>query len=558
MSRLSNYLFFSKLVLFPLLLLAVTLALITLSFIHEIKSADISAVEFATIEARASYARDFAYRTWASMHGGVYVEINDRVKPNPYLEVPNREIYADGKVYTLINPAYMNRQVYELDTINLLKTKITSLKPLNPNNTPDEWEEKALKIFEDGVDEVVSVETIEDEDYLRLIKPFYVEESCLKCHGKQGYKIGQVRGGISISIPMSYYYDIAKTHSNGTLISHSAAFIFILLLYFWWYAIYRKQSLREATLKEKLVLQKNDLIEVNSELVRSKLKVEENEAFLKAALENSQAGIVIADMPDGEILFANKAGLLINDDKEYDDIEKYSDINKIVSSWQILHFDGTPYKSNEVPLTRAVLYGETNSKEFIIRRENYEDKFVWANVAPIIDKNGIQIAAINVFLDITELKKAQDHLKEKNQQLSELNKEYLHAKQLAEESERLKAAFLANISHEIRTPMNGIMGFLQLLKTTKSSDKFYTKYMDIITLSGDRLLTTINDIIQISRIESGQVSVVKEVVDISEFLKYLLDFFEPQAQKKGTNLTLISDFGKDENIITDVSKLDSI
>lgn len=547
-----------KLIIISILLLVVTELLIVLSFLWEIDSEKQSAIKYATIEAKASFARDVAYRTWASMHGGVYVEINDTVQPNPYLDVPNREIRSEDKEYTLINPAYMNRQVYELDSTNIIKTTITSLNPLNPNNAPDEWERDALTKIENGLQEIVSLEEKDNEDYLRLMKPFYVEKSCLKCHGKQGYELGQLRGGISISIPMSYYYDIVSIQKKETIISHATAFVFILLLYFWWYIIYRKQSNKQVKLQNELIKQKDALLEMNSELVSSKIKAQENEAFLKAALENSQAGIAIADMPDGNLLFVNNAGLLIRD-KDYEDIVKDVDVNDYVSSWKILHFDGSPFKPDEVPLARAVLYGETTSKEFIVRRDDNEDRFVWANAAPIIDNKGKQIAAIVVFLDITERKKAQDKLKEKNKQLALINNEYLQAKEKAEESERLKAAFLANMSHEIRTPMNGILGFIEVLRTTKLGEKDQEKYLEIIRKSGDRLLTTINDIIQISRIESGQVSISREAIAVKEFMNYFQEFFEPEARQNNTTLQIKCDCSnKDQIVYTDKNKLDSI
>ncbi len=547
-----------KLVLISVLLLVVTELLIVLSFFWEINNEKKSAIKFATIEARASFARDAAYRKWASMHGGVYVEINETIKPNPYLDVQNREIQTEEKEYTLVNPAYMNRQVYELDSSSNIKTTITSLNPINPINEPDEWEKDALTKIENGLHEVISLEESDNKEYLRLLKPFYVEESCLKCHAKQGYKLGQVRGGISITIPMSYFNSISKVQIKKTTISHITAFVFILLLYFWWYMIYRKQWNKQVKLQNELIKQKDTLLEINSELVSSKIKAEENEAFFKAALENSQAGIAIADMPNGNLLFVNNAGLLIRN-KDHEDIVKDIDINTYVSSWQILHFDGSPYKPDEVPLARAVLYGETTSKEFIVRRDNNEDRIVWANAAPIFDKNKKQIAAIVVFMDITERKKAQDKLKERNEQLAIINNEYLQAKEKAEESERLKAAFLANMSHEIRTPMNGIMGFIEVLQNAKPDSKQQERYLDIIKRSGDRLLTTINNIVQISRIESGQIAVIKEEINICKFMDYFQEFFKPEADTKGVEVLVKCVCNQNNKVIySDKNKLDSI
>lgn len=139
----------------------------------------------------------------------------------------------------------------------------------------------------------------------------------------------------------------------------------------------------------------------------------ESQAILKAAFENSPVGIVIADAPDGKLRFVNKAGLLIRDKSE-EELVKNIDIHNYVDSWKILHFDGTPYAEDEVPLARAVLYGETCSDEFVIRRDNFEDRFVLANATPIKDSNDIIKAGMVVFLDVTEKRQAEENIRNQN------------------------------------------------------------------------------------------------------------------------------------------------
>ena len=147
----------------------------------------------------------------------------------------------------------------------------------------------------------------------------------------------------------------------------------------------------------------------------------ESQAMLQAAFDNSQAGIAIADAPDGKLRYVNKAGLLIRDKSEEEIVENV-DYHKYVSSWNILHLDGTPYDEEEVPLARAVLYGEKVSEEFIIKRDNLEDKVVLANAGPIIDTNNNIIAGIVVFQDITERKNLEDSIKQKNRDMEESQK----------------------------------------------------------------------------------------------------------------------------------------
>jgi len=122
------------------------------------------------------------------------------------------------------------------------------------------------------------------------------------------------------------------------------------------------------------------------------------------------------------------------------------------------------------------------------------------------------------------------------------------AKEQAEESDRLKSAFLANMSHEIRTPMNGIMGFLDLMRNTNVTEKEHDLYFNMVKKSSERLLTTINDIIEISKIESGQTPVMQSIENVNEIMDYLHNTFAPNAEEKGLKLKL------SENVIRDKHK----
>jgi PAS domain S-box-containing protein len=166
----------------------------------------------ATID---SFQKDLVYRKWAALHGGVYVPTSDHAHPNPYLaNIPDRDVETtSGKKLTLINPAYMTRQVHELGMKEYgLIGHITSLNPLRPENAPDEWERKALLDFQNGSKDVWSVEQMGDRKYFRYMSPMLVESSCIKCHGHQGYKEGDLRGGISVSVPWDSFEAPLKTH----------------------------------------------------------------------------------------------------------------------------------------------------------------------------------------------------------------------------------------------------------------------------------------------------------------------------------------------------------
>jgi signal transduction histidine kinase len=150
-----------------------------------------------------------------------------------------------------------------------------------------------------------------------------------------------------------------------------------------------------------------------------------------------------------------------------------------------------------------------------------------------------------IMRDITSLKKTEEEL--------------IRAKERAEESDRLKSAFLANMSHEIRTPLNGILGFTELLNSSDLTDKEQDDYLEIIRKGGDRLLKIINDIIDISKIESGQMQVSISKTNITEQLHTIYSFFKPEADSK--KIVLINRNGspvEETEIATDAQKIYAI
>ena len=137
--------------------------------------------------------------------------------------------------------------------------------------------------------------------------------------------------------------------------------------------------------------------------------------------------------------------------------------------------------------------------------------------------------------------------------------ELIAAKERAEESDRLKSAFLSNMSHEIRTPMNGILGFINLLDNPDLSAAKKQEFTNIIQKSSDRLLTTINDLIDISKIEAGQVEVNGTETSINTLLAELHAFFTPEANSKGLTLTSLPTLSFDRaTVFTDSDKLHGI
>lgn len=215
-------------------------------FFYNIKKEKSKIKDLALEQAKASFNKDLAYRRWSAKLGGVYVAVSDSLKPNPYLKIENREILdTNGKVYTLVNPAYMTRMVHELAK-EQYKTKgsITSLNPINPQNAPDTWERNALLQFEKGTKEYFSIEKNNGKEYLRYIHAMYVEKPCLRCHEVQGYKIGDVRGAISVDIPIAPYLQIYKENKLVYILSYGAVYLISFLILYLSYKFLKSEVIK--------------------------------------------------------------------------------------------------------------------------------------------------------------------------------------------------------------------------------------------------------------------------------------------------------------------------
>ncbi len=186
--------------------------------------------------------------------------------------------------------------------------------------------------------------------------------------------------------------------------------------------------------------------------------------------------------------------------------------------------------------------------------------------APVYDSFGNIVGAITTVRDITERKEAEILLHKKSLESQQLNEELIKTnaelkkeKEHAEESDRLKTAFLANMSHEIRTPMNGILGFAELLKKPDLTDDKQQLYLGIIEKSGSRMLNIINDIIDISKIESGLMKTTISETNINKLIEFIYTFFKPEIENKGMELRFHNDLSSQNAIIrTDREKIYAI
>ncbi len=177
-----------------------------------------------------------------------------------------------------------------------------------------------------------------------------------------------------------------------------------------------------------------------------------------------------------------------------------------------------------------------------------------------IDRSGAkkEVETSVAYIDYKQGKAVQGIIRDISER-KRLIADLIESKKKAEESDRLKTAFLANISHEVRTPMNGILGFTEVLKNPDLSGKEKNHYIDIIQKSGNRMLDTVTNLVNMSKIETGQEQIHITETNIPEQLKFLYNFFKPRAEDKGLKFTLQNTFPEEFTVInTDAQKLDSI
>ena len=207
-----------------------------------------------------------------------------------------------------------------------------------------------------------------------------------------------------------------------------------------------------------------------------------------------------------------------------------------------------------------------NNYENQILSKNGEILYIsWYNITLQSDSDEM-LGLASIGVNITSSKTYEYKLKEKNEEIEaqneeykQLNEELIRAKEKAEESDRLKSAFLANMSHEIRTPMNGILGFAEILKQPNLTGEEQQKYIKIIEKSDGRMLNIINDIVDISKIESGLMEVNINKIKINELIEYVYTFFKPEVESKGIKLFIKNQLPLKEIIInTDREKIYAI
>ncbi|HJW26255.1 MAG TPA: ATP-binding protein [Rhodocyclaceae bacterium] len=493
------------------LAVAIWTLLVLASLLTQREQLNRTASALARIDAIANLKKDMAIRKWASNVDGIYIR-EEKVPPFNSLEEQERVTVTrpDGETFRLISVTPIHLLLAIQDTSKKefgLRERLTSNQLRNFGNAPDEWEAKALAALKGGGD--LFTEALPKKGghgLMRVMIPMRMEEECLECHRDTLVPVGGLRGGASVSIDLNAYRTAQEPTWRVIQYWHLGIWILGLAgIYTLWF--FARNRAVEAMHREE--------------------ERRENETAFAAMAE----GAIITDA-GGTILWVNDAFCRISG---YDREEVVGENPRLLKSGR---HDDRFYAALWQQLDR---HGHWRG-ELWNRRKSGEIFPEEISIQALRGPDGKIRRFISIFSDITERKQNEQELQAYREHLEELvrkrTEELTVARDQAESANRSKSAFLANMSHELRTPLNAVIGYSQLMEKDASLSSKLRHNVEIINASGNHLLTLINDILELSKIESGKMEMNVEDVDLADLLDQVIGMMRLRAEQVGLALTL--------------------
>ena len=436
-----------------------------------------------------SYHKDLAVRRWAAERGGVYVPLDAKTPPNPYLaHRPDRDITTtQGKVLTLVNPAHMARMVHELgESAYGLRGHLTSLKPLRPENAPDAWERTALTAFEHGTRAYSEVLQEKGKPILRFMGAFTVETSCLPCHARQGYKVGDVRGGISVSVPVG-------SHANTSGLSHETTTI-LAVLGFWVIGgigilVWLRRLLAFSRQQQRLLVE-----------------LEDSASRFRLLFDSSPAPMTI--FRNGRITHANTAAAWLLEARIPEELVGRNIL-------ELVHPDFHQIAVERLRILNQEGHSTAPMKELLVTLQGHQ---VWAEVqsVPLELPEG---PAILVFAqDLTDQRRAaEDRLK--------LETEVQHAQKL----ESL-GSLAGGIAHDMNNVLGAVLGMASLLQLKHEGDAPLLKALGTIEHAASRGRDLVKGLTDFARKGLQE----PQVLDLNELVRKEVDLLVRTSRQRFT------------------------
>ncbi|MBF0219178.1 MAG: diguanylate cyclase [Gammaproteobacteria bacterium] len=356
-------------------------------------------------------------RLWNAQHGGLYVIESPIGVPNPYLDVPNRDLVTtQGIRLTMINPAYMTRQIAELAEKNGIFFHITSRNPIRPANAPDPWESAVLKTFEEGVTEKLEQLQHNGDTVFRYMAPLRVAKGCMQCHAKQGYQIGEIRGGISITFAANDILPNKDKLKRNTDALYLLAYLLVSALIILFMHANRRRLNELDNInqqQEMLIFERTEALQ--REVAKSRQAhqdLEDSQHHLKDITATLGEGLYVTDTA-GVITFINPAALRILGYHREDELLG----EKAHLRLHHHHADGTPFKEEDCPMLTALQTNQhVHEFEDIMWNKAGEVFPVMVIASPLIKMDRTE-GLVVAFRDISDSKQAWQELQRLNAEL---------------------------------------------------------------------------------------------------------------------------------------------
>lgn len=457
--------------------------------------------DLAFYETKTWIERDLLYNNWNAFHGGVYILSKDSIETNRNRKIRQHILETkDGKKLILINHLSMNKQVNELSqNKGKFKSRLTSLKPVKPSNQPDKWERKVLQYFtsstktnksnkfENGDDEYYSLDTIDGKRFYRYMIALKVKSECLTCHESEGYKVGDLKGGLSVSIPASHYDKYYNHQLQNDIIIHSLIWLSGALI----------------------------IILISVKMYSRVKELKQSEERFFTFLNNSPTSTFIKDS-EGRIIYMNTVA------------ESFLPEQFKKGAWFGLKDSEIwdPEIANKLREHDKEVLTTMQPKVFEETTTCGDQKFIWlTHKFPLKDSSSGKVYIIGIEIDITERKQKEEEIKKYTKQLEELNKS--------------KDKFISVLAHDLRGPFTPILGYTELL--ANSTDflsyqeiKEYAHSLDVIVKNQYQLLENILDW---SRLENNRIKIEPRELNLFQEVNKIINLYQPLINDKEIKLT---------------------